>query len=247
MPLQFEPGEEAHVDWHEGWVFKNGVERKYQFFVMKLCYSKAPFVYPYEKADLESFLDGHVRAFEYFGGVPRRIAYDNLKCVVIKVGKGKNRRLTKRFKELRAWYLFDTRFCNIAKGNEKDDVENCCKRSERSYLSPQPHVDGLGQLAGKLFDHCQNDLKRKGPEVHGGKLVAELLEEEKPYLLALQSERFEACRRRSTFVDSQRGISTAVIQKLLEHSSPDLTNKVYANVNPVLRQAVDKIPADEWL
>lgn len=202
MPLQFELGEEAQVDWHEGWIFVNGVERKCQFFSMKLCYSKATFVYPYERANLESFLDGHVRAFEYFGGVPRRIAYDNLKCAVIKVGKGKNRRLNKRFKELRAWYLFDTRFCNIAKGNEKGDVENCCKRSERTYLSPPPHVDGLGQLASKLFDDCQNDLKRKGPDVHGGKSVGELLEEEKPYLLALQSDRFEACRRRSTFVDS---------------------------------------------
>jgi len=57
-------------------------------------------------------------------------------------------------------------------------------------------------LASKLFDDCQNDLKRKGPEVHGGKSVGELLEEERPYLLPLQSERFEACRRRSTFVDS---------------------------------------------
>ena len=202
MPLQFEPGEEAQVDWHEGWIFDNGVERKCQFFAMKLCYSKAPFVYPYEKANLESFLDGHVRAFEYFGGVPRRIAYDNLKCAVIRVGKGRKRKLNKRFKELRAWYLFDTRFCNIAKGNEKGDVENCCKRSERTYLSPQPHVNGLVQLAGRLFDDCQNDLARKGPEVHGGKSVRELFEEERPYLLPLQSERFEACRCRSTFVDS---------------------------------------------
>jgi transposase len=202
MPLQFELGEEAQMDWHEGWIFENGVERKCQFFVMKLCYSKATFVYPYEKANLESFLDGHVRAFEYFGGVPRRIAYDNLKCAVIKVGKGKNRRLNKRFKELRAWYLFETRFCNVAKGNEKGDVENACKRSERTYLSPQPHVEGISQLAGKLFDDCQNDLNRKGPDVHGGKTVGDLLEEERPYLLALQSERFAACVRRSTFVDS---------------------------------------------
>ena len=57
-------------------------------------------------------------------------------------------------------------------------------------------------MAGKLFDDCQNDLKRKGPEVHGGKSVGELLEEERPYLLPLQSEHFEACNRRSTFVDS---------------------------------------------
>jgi len=202
MPLQFEPGEEAQVDWHEGWIYENGIARKCQFFVMRLCYSKAPFVYPYERANLESFLDGHVRAFEYFGGVPRRIAYDNLKCAVIRVGKGKDRRLNKRFKELRAWYLFETRFCNIAKGNEKGDVENACKRSERTYLSPEPHVDGLDQLASQLFDQCRKDLDRKGPDVHGGKTVGELFEEERPYLLALQSERFEACRRRSTFVDS---------------------------------------------
>jgi hypothetical protein len=42
MPLQFEPGEEAQVDWHEGHIIDNGVERKVQFFVMKLCFSKAP-------------------------------------------------------------------------------------------------------------------------------------------------------------------------------------------------------------
>lgn len=202
MPLEFGPGEEAQVDWHEGWIVENGIERKCQFFVMRLCYSKATFVYPYERANLESFLDGHVRAFEYFGGVPRRIAYDNLKCAVIYVGRGKDRRLTKRFLELRAWYLFETRFCNVAKGNEKGDVENACKRSERTYLSPVPQVDSLGQLASKLFDDCQNDWRRPGPEVHGGKTVAELFEEEKPCLLPLQSERFSACRRRCTFVDS---------------------------------------------
>lgn len=202
MPLEFGPGEEAQVDWHEGYVIENGTERKVQFFAMKLCYSKSPFVYPYNKANLESFLDGHVRAFEYFGGVPRRIAYDNLKCAVIKVGKGKNRSLNKRFMELKAWYLFETRFCNIAKGNEKGDVENLCKRSERTYLSPQPHVCGMDQLAGKLFDDCCNDLNRKGPAIHGGKTIGQLLAEERASLLPLENERFEPCRYRSTFVDS---------------------------------------------
>jgi hypothetical protein len=65
-----------------------------------------------------------------------------------------------------------------------------------------PQDQSLGQLASKLFDDCQNDLKRLGPEVHGGKTVGELFEEEKSCLLALQSERFSACRRRCTFVDS---------------------------------------------
>ena len=82
MPLEFEPGQEAQVDWHEGWIFENGVERKCQFFVMKLCYSKAMFVHPYEKANLESFLDGHVRAFEYFEGSCDELIPDNLKSAV---------------------------------------------------------------------------------------------------------------------------------------------------------------------
>ena len=76
MPLAFGPGEEAQVDWHEGWVIESGRMRKAQFFCMRLCQSKASFVWPYERATLESFLDGHVRAFEFFGGVPRRLAYD---------------------------------------------------------------------------------------------------------------------------------------------------------------------------
>ncbi len=46
---------------------------------------------------------------------------------------------------------------------------------------------------------------------------------------------------------AQNGISTAVTQKLLEHSSPHLTNKVYTNVDPVLRHAVEQLPVGEWL
>jgi len=46
---------------------------------------------------------------------------------------------------------------------------------------------------------------------------------------------------------AQNGISTAVTQKLLEHSSSRLTNKVYTNVDPVLRHAVEQIPVGEWL
>lgn len=46
---------------------------------------------------------------------------------------------------------------------------------------------------------------------------------------------------------AQNGISTAVTQKLLEHSSPTLTNKVYMNVDPVLRHAVDQLQVGDWL
>ena len=65
--------------------------------------------------------------------------------------------------------------------------------------------------------------------------------------LGLEDYTFHDLRKTFGSVLAQRGVSTAVIQKLLEHSSADLTNKVYTNVDPVLRHAVDQIPASEWL
>ena len=65
--------------------------------------------------------------------------------------------------------------------------------------------------------------------------------------LGLGDFKFHDLRKTFGSVLVQNGISTAVVQRLLEHSSPDLTNKVYTNVDPVLRSAVDQIPASEWL
>ena len=54
---------------------------------------------------------------------------------------------------------------------------------------------------------------------------------------------------RKTFCSllAQNGVSTAVTQRLLEHSSPNLTNKIYTNVDPVLRHAVEQLPVGDWL
>jgi len=65
--------------------------------------------------------------------------------------------------------------------------------------------------------------------------------------LGLDDLKFHDLRKTFGSVLAQNGVSTAVTQKLLEHSSPDLTNKVYTNVDPVLRHAVDQIPAGDWL
>jgi integrase len=59
--------------------------------------------------------------------------------------------------------------------------------------------------------------------------------------------KFHDLRKTFGSILAQNGVSTAVTQKLLEHSSPDLTNKVYTNVDPVLRHAVDQIPVRDWL
>jgi len=65
--------------------------------------------------------------------------------------------------------------------------------------------------------------------------------------VGLEGFKFHDLRKTFGSVLAQNGVSTVVIQKLLEHSSPDLTNKVYTNVDPVLRQAIDTMPARDWL
>ncbi|MBN2455164.1 MAG: tyrosine-type recombinase/integrase [Sedimentisphaerales bacterium] len=63
----------------------------------------------------------------------------------------------------------------------------------------------------------------------------------------LSDLKFHDLRRTFCSLLAQNGISTAVTQRLLEHSSPNLTNKVYTNVDPVLRHAVEQLPVGDWL
>ncbi len=191
VPLQFDPGEEAQVDWGEASIIENGVRRKVQLFCIKLCHSGHSFVRAYDHANLESFLDGHVRAFEFFGGIPQRLAYDNLKSAVIQVGRGKERRLNVKFKELRSWYLFESRFCNVARGNEKGHVENLVKWAQRNLMTPLPEVSGIAELNVQLGTGRQpyTDASR--------------WQEEKSQLRQIDVEPYPACKEASSFVDKQ--------------------------------------------
>jgi len=64
--------------------------------------------------------------------------------------------------------------------------------------------------------------------------------------VGLADVKFHDLRKTFGSILAQNGVSTAVTLKLLEHSSPDLTNKVYTNVVSVLRHAVDQIPVGDW-
>lgn len=65
--------------------------------------------------------------------------------------------------------------------------------------------------------------------------------------VGLPDLKFHDLRKTFASLLAQRGVSTAVTQRLLEHSSPQLTNEVYTNVDPVLRQAVDLLPVRDWV
>jgi transposase len=201
MPLAFDPGEEGQVDWGEAKVIQNGIEGTVQLFCVRLAHSKASFVYPYERATMEAFLDGHVRALAFFGGVPRRLAYDNLKSAVVYVGKGRHRQLNEHFKQLRSHYLFETRFCNVASGNEKGDVENQVKRSQRTYLTPVPQVTSMVELAEKLEGDCRRDLEKVDDRQTQSR--GQLLERERTAFVPLPPVAFQACREEATHVSKQ--------------------------------------------
>lgn len=200
IPLEFKPGEEAQVDWGECWVEMNGVMRKAMIFCMRFCYSTASFVYAYPFQKLEAFIDGHVRAFEFFGGVARRLAYDNLKTAVISIGKGQDRKLQARFKEMMSHYIVESRFCNPAKGNEKGHVENLVKHAQKTFFTPIPFCSSFDELNAHLQERCLKDLDQKVP-ARGNKTRRELLEEERCRLLRLPSDRFDPC------INDKRGVS----------------------------------------
>ena len=122
IPLAHPPGR-AQVDFGEADIYLGGVKTRIHYFCLDLPHSDAIFVKAYPAETTEAFLDGHVTAFAWLGGVPQSVLYDNTKIAVAKIlGDGRRTR-TKSFGELQSHYLFEDRFGRPAKGNDKGKVE----------------------------------------------------------------------------------------------------------------------------
>ena len=199
VPLVHPPGE-AQVDFGEALARVDGVLRKVAFFVMALPYSDAMFVMAFERECTETFWEGHVRAFAFFGGVPRKIAYDNTRVAVAQIVGGKGRKLTAGFSQLQSHYLFDHRFCRVRRPNEKGVVEGTVKFARLNYFVPVPQVRDLAALNAHLRERCEADQERRLRGQAGSK--RQLLEEDRAALLALPVKPFEACRQQSTAASS---------------------------------------------
>jgi transposase len=146
VPLTYRPGDIAEVDFFEVLVDLDGTRRKAWLFLMRLMYSGRDFAWIYERQDQVSFLDGHVRAFAHFGGVPARVAYDNLKAAVVRILVGGERALTARFTALASPYLFEPCFCRPGEGHDKGGVEARGKALRQQALVPipiGPTLDGI--------------------------------------------------------------------------------------------------------
>jgi hypothetical protein len=129
----------------------DGVRRKAWLFLMRLMYSGRDFAWIYERQDQVSFLDGHVRAFAHFGGVPARVAYDNLKAAVVRILVGGERTLTARFAALASHYLVEPCFCRPGEGHDKGGVESRGKAVRRQALTPIPSAPTLAAINQALL------------------------------------------------------------------------------------------------
>ena len=138
VPLTYRPGDLAEVDFFEVWVDVAGTRRKAWLFLMRLMYSGRDFAWIYERQDQISFLDGHVRAFAHFDGVPARVAYDNLRAAVVRILIGGARTLTPRFEALTSHYLLEACFCRPGEGHDKGGVESRGKAIRQQALVPIP-------------------------------------------------------------------------------------------------------------
>ena len=100
VPLSFDPGEAIQVDWGEAIIYLKGQRTKVHLFCGRLCFSAMPFVMAFPHERLEALMEGHIEMFEFFGGVSRRLIYDNMRTAV-QDGWGKYvRTLNEHFRQL---------------------------------------------------------------------------------------------------------------------------------------------------
>ena len=185
LRLETLPGEQAQVDWGNfGKIQVGSAKRSLSCFVLVLSWSRAMYARFALDQTLESFMRGHVLAFEALGGVPREILYDNLKSVVLE-RVGDHIRFHPRILDLAGYYHFAPKPCAPYRGNEKGKVERQIQYLRHSFFAARrfTSVDDLNaQLARWVAEIAHT---RRAPGHADGRSVVDLLADERARLLPL--------------------------------------------------------------
>ena len=199
VPLIHAAGE-AQADFGQAVVVMAGVKCKAHYLAVDLPQSDDCFVVAFPAETTEAFLEGHLRAFAYFGGVPRQILYDNTKLAVAKILGGGERKKTRAFSELQSHYLFEEKFGRPGKGNDKGKVEGLVGYARRNFLVPIPRVGSWEELNAHLREECGRRRERR---LRGQKeTIGERFERDRAVLLPLPAAPYEACEKRPARVSS---------------------------------------------
>ena len=181
LPLDAEYGEQAQADWGRAKIFFNGKLTEVCLFCLKMKASRVPFVWAFRTEKLEAFLEGHRLAFEWLGGIPKEIIYDNLKTAVLKILSGPKRKEHELFSSLRAHYLFDSIFCRPGEPHEKGSIEGLVGYARRNTMVPLLDVPDIDYLNREiLLPWCIKEREKQ----------REAWEEEQKALLPLPSHPF---------------------------------------------------------
>lgn len=205
LPLEYEPGKDAQVDFFEAEVDREGDGRvKVNVLLVRACYSTRTFRYEAPNQSREALLEGLMKAFEFFGGVFRNVWFDNLTPAVRKVLKGRERELQRPFEAFVAHYGFEAVFCAPGKGNEKGGVENAVRFTRSEGFSPVPKVREFGDMQ-RILDVVTEEELLRVPR-RRGLTIGQLWKHEKPELMPLPAQRFEAGRLRKFKVTNRSWI-----------------------------------------
>jgi transposase len=189
VPQSYAWGVEAQVDWYEAYADMAGERVKLQVFAMRSMASGAAFHCAYLHATQQAFLEAHELAFAYFGGVFRKLRYDNLTSAVRKILRGHRREETARFIAFRSHWRFEAEFCTPAEPHEKGGIEGEAGYFRRNHWVPVPAAEDMTALNRQLADACQQDERRliagREQSVGSGLVI------EREQLLPLAEEEFD--------------------------------------------------------
>jgi transposase len=191
IPLVHHPGEEGQFDFFEVTVEKEREFLRVWKLLLHLPYSERDFVRLYDSCDQLAVLDGHVRAAAYFGGLPKRIIYDNLTAAVRR-RVGLTPELTGRFRALVSHYLFEPCFARPGEGHDKGSVESRGKGIRLQHMTPVPRGDSLSEISGSLLGEIELTWRQRVRR--DGRRCWDMWQEEKPLLLPPPQRPFEARR-----------------------------------------------------
>jgi transposase len=159
LRVEMDPGEQAQVDWGSFGHMRTGAgQRPLSVFSMVLSWSRALFIDFAFDQQMETFLRMHRRALEFFGGVPKRIVYDNLKSVVLH-HVGSTVQFNPRFLDFAGHYLFEATAAPVRYPQYKGRVESSIKYIRHSFFYGRSFssLEDVRAQAAAWRDHCANE------------------------------------------------------------------------------------------
>ena len=181
MRFETAPGEQAQVDWGSlAYLDEDGKKRRIWVFVMTLGWSRACYVELVRRADTAAFIQCHVNAFEYLGGVPRRCLYDNAKVVTLGRDEGKQPIWNQRMLDFAMRVGFETRLCQPYRAQTKGKVESGVKYV-KGNMWPSIRFTDDADVNRQGLEWCDSVANRR---IHGTthRVPWEMLAEERAHL-----------------------------------------------------------------